>query len=270
MLLMMIAKFKNGVELPCINCSYICNKDPIIQILVNTTDYSGIVRTIESADTSEIKAYSNGVLVGTYTGYSGYDISATVLADFSLDVVINIKQVSLQEKVAEIEKSNSDALVRIQAIENANTIDVDSMTLDEYKEYRQSENNAALAAFLDKSSVSYNGKNYGVSQEDQTEMAINLVSYNLYQELGIPSILEWHAKKEECTEFTKEQFVELIVLVKSFVYPYLQYCQSIKASIFACADKESIKNIVVDYDNYTPSSSTGTEAAESAGDVIEA
>ena len=106
MLLMMIAKFKNGVELPCINCSYICNKDPIIQILVNTTDYSGIVRAIESADTSEIKAYSNGVLVGTYTGYSGYDISATVLADFSLDVVINIKQVSLQEKVAEIGRAH--------------------------------------------------------------------------------------------------------------------------------------------------------------------
>lgn len=254
---MPIIKFKDKKELKYKTYSYIQNKEPMLQFIINTLDFALIKNTLEDADLSEINIYSeNNVLIGSYAGYTKYDISATVLSDCTLDIIINFKQTSLQEKVNEIEKANSEALVRIAAIEQLNTVDIDNMTLEEYKDYRQNENNQALAEFLDKSYVTYDNKNYGVSYDDQTEMTINLVSYNLYEELGIPSILEWHAKKEECTAFTKEQFIELIVLVKSFVYPYLQYCQNLKARIYACTTKEDISNVVIDYSSFMPAPET--------------
>lgn len=40
--------------------------------------------------------------------------------------------------------------------------------------------------------------------------------------------------------------------MKSFVYPYIQYCQAIKAQIYACETKDGVSNITFDYDTYVP------------------
>ena len=153
------------------------------------------------------------------------------------------------------------------------TVDIDKMTLDEYKIYRQEENKKALAEFLSISVVTYNGENYGVMEEDQNEMALQLLSYqtiksardaelsaiqekinvgeltgeaNDYATIAEP-VLEWHSKKKSCKTFTEQEFLELTYLVKSFVYPYMQKMQKIKEDIFLCETKEDITSIQIEY-----------------------
>ena len=153
------------------------------------------------------------------------------------------------------------------------TVDIDKMTLDEYKTYRQEENKKALAEFLSISVVTYNGENYGVMEEDQNEMALQLLSYqtiksareseldaiqakidagelvgesNDYATIAEP-VLEWHSKKKSCKTFTEQEFLELTYLVKSFVYPYMQKMQKIKEDIFLCETKEAVAAIRIEY-----------------------
>lgn len=147
------------------------------------------------------------------------------------------------------------------------------MTLDEYKIYRQEENKNALAEFLSISVVTYKGENYGVMEEDQSEMALQLLSYqtiksardselsviqakidagelvgeaNDYATIAEP-VLEWHSKKKSCKTFTEQEFLELTYLIKSFVYPHVQKMQKIKEEIFLCETKEDIMAIQIEY-----------------------
>ena len=251
----MIIKFNNDIQLECINLNYIPNaSNPYIKILANVQDFSVIKNVLSNADFSKIETYTseNGNLTGTYNGFTEYDFSTTALSNFTLDVTITLKQKSLQEKVDLIEQTASDTISRVDALEKASEVDTENMSLEEYKVYKQDLNNQALAEFLNKSSVTYKNKEYGVSEKDQNEMAMNLIVYQLYQSMSLPSILEWHAKKEQCSTFTPEEYQELIIKVKTFVYPYVQYCQNIKAQIFGCETKESVAAITFDYDSYVP------------------
>lgn len=125
---------------------------------------------------------------------------------------------------------------------------INDMTLDEYKMYRQEENKMALADFLSAQTVTYNGKEYGVSEEDQNEMALNLTQYQVLTASGQDVSLEWHSKKAKCEEFTQEEFIELIAMIKAFVYPYYQKMQDIKTDIFNSKNKFELSSIEIKYE----------------------
>ena len=125
---------------------------------------------------------------------------------------------------------------------------VDEMTLDEYKLLRQEENKKLLDDFLKNKTVMYNGKEYGVSEEDQNEMALNFTQYQVLDSAGQNVSLEWHSKKAKCEIFTQEEFIELISIIKSYVYPYYQKMQDIKSAIFNCKNKFELSTIEIKYE----------------------
>lgn len=125
---------------------------------------------------------------------------------------------------------------------------INDMTLDEYKMYRQEENKMALADFLRTQTVTFNGKEYGVSEEDQNEMALNLTQYQVLTASGQDVSLEWHSKKEKCEKFTQEEFIKLIAMIKAFVYPYYQKMQDIKTDIFNSKNKFELSVIEIKYE----------------------
>lgn len=125
---------------------------------------------------------------------------------------------------------------------------INDMTLDEYKMYRQEENKMALADFLRTQTVTFNGKEYGVSEEDQNEMALNLTQYQVLTASGQDVSLEWHSKKEKCEKFTQEEFIKLIAMIKAFVYPYYQKMQDIKTNIFNSKNKFELSVIEIKYE----------------------
>lgn len=124
------------------------------------------------------------------------------------------------------------------------------MTLDEYKDYRQSENKEKLANFLKENPILWtDGFYYGVSQEDQNEMNLDLTTYQFKQSIGETNWkLQWHSVKSDCRDFTMEEFGALLNAIVNFVYPYRQLEMQYKEAIYSATTKEEIKNINIIYE----------------------
>ena len=101
------------------------------------------------------------------------------------------------------------------------------------QEARQTENKAALAAWLTAHPLQWtDGKLYGVTEEDQQEMALNLMQYQVSVQAGQPAVLEWHAQKESCRTFEQSEYVALSLAIAVCAYPYLRYQESVKEDIY--------------------------------------
>ena len=114
---------------------------------------------------------------------------------------------------------------------------------------KQNENNRLLAAYLKDHPIQWkDGKYYGVTQEDQSEIALNLTQYQLAVTAGLHPYLEWHALHEQCREFTVEELSELALSISAYVYPFVRYNQSIKTAIYATTTAEELEKIIIDYE----------------------
>ena len=136
--------------------------------------------------------------------------------------------------------------------------------LEEEKIKKQEENKKKMAEFLSNSYVEFNGKQYGVSEEDQTEMALNYMQYQISTAASLPATLEWHAKKEACVTFTEENFLSLTMLIKNFVYPYMNLMQQYKEEIYACTSIDELNAIDLVYKLET----TGTDETDESDEVV--
>ncbi len=120
--------------------------------------------------------------------------------------------------------------------------------LDALRAAKQDANKAALADWLAAHPLTWtDGKVYGVTEQDQTEMAINLAQYQLAAAAGQPAVLEWHAQKQQCHTFTIDEYTALSLAIAAYVYPYRRYQEQVKAAIYAVQGKEELDAIEIDY-----------------------
>ena len=64
-----------------------------------------------------------------------------------------------------------------------------------------------MAKFLDKNPLLFtDGEYYGVTQEDQNELSLNLNQYQLTISAGQEAVLQWHPKHKACKDFSIEEF----------------------------------------------------------------
>lgn len=121
-------------------------------------------------------------------------------------------------------------------------------TLEETQAARQALNKQALADWLKAHPLTWtDGKQYGVTMEDQTELALNYTQYQAAVTACKPATLEWHAVKEACNEFTPEDFLALSLAVSAYVYPYCRHQEQVKEQIYAAQSVEAVKAIPIDY-----------------------
>ena len=113
---------------------------------------------------------------------------------------------------------------------------------------KQDANKAALSEWLTTHPLLWtDGKTYGTTQEDQSEMALNLMQYQATVQAGLSSTLEWHAQKESCRAFEPEEFISLSLAIAAYVYPYLRYQESVKEKIYSAQTIEEINNVEINY-----------------------
>lgn len=118
--------------------------------------------------------------------------------------------------------------------------------LAEAQAAKQNENKMALAQFLDTHPITWlDGKLYGVTMEDQSEIQLNVSQYQIQcaaRDAGqeVTPVLEWHALHEACTPWTLENLSSLVLAISDFVYPWFQKMNQYKAQIYACTDFKEV------------------------------
>ena len=225
------------------------------KLVVCTDDLKAVKSAFTNFKTLDI--YRDDVQIATYTCFNNY------------------KEISLQQGLynnsnGEWEDALIVSLTRANIVEQVQrldekvnqVVDINTLTLDEYKNYLQEKNKAALAEFLASQSVEFNGKPYGVSEEDQNEMALNFMQYQALTAAGQQVTLEWHSKKSACETFTAEEFVQLTAMIKAFVYPYFQQMNVIKQQIFSSTSREELDKIEIKYEVIPVQSTEPTTPSE--------
>lgn len=113
---------------------------------------------------------------------------------------------------------------------------------------RQEENKSSLAAWLAAHPLTWSdGKQYGVEEQDQNEMALNLMQYQAAVLAGQDAPLEWHAQKEACRTFEQEEYLGLSMAISAYVYPYRRYQEKVKEAIYSAKTVEEVQAVVIDY-----------------------
>ena len=126
--------------------------------------------------------------------------------------------------------------------------DPEPVDLAEVQQARQTENKAALAEWLVAHPLLWtDGRTYGVTEDDQKEMALNLMQYQVAVQAGQPKVLEWHAQKESCRTFEQSEYVALSLAIADYVYPYLRYQESVKEAIYQAQTAEEVANVKINY-----------------------
>ena len=123
-----------------------------------------------------------------------------------------------------------------------------SVPLDQLRSARQEENKAALASWLASHPLTWtDGKQYGVEEQDQNEMALNLMQYQAAQLAEQTAPLEWHAQKEVCRPFELDEYLALSMAISTYVYPYRRYQETVKEAIYSAQTAAEVQSVVIDY-----------------------
>ena len=164
-------------------------------------------------------------------------------------------EVSTADDVTEMELMENYPSFKLQA--DGKTVALDKTKLKEFQKAKlltqqldkQNENNGLLATYLKDHPIQWkDGKYYGVTQQDQSEISLNLMQYQLAAAAGFSTSLEWHALHEQCRAFTVEELSALALSISAYVYPLVRYNQSIKTVIYATTTAEELEKIVIDYE----------------------
>lgn len=134
--------------------------------------------------------------------------------------------------------------------------------LAQNKRMRISESKQMLAEYLENhpiTSSAHGGeeKVYSVTQEKQTLMMSQYMTYQIEKTVNPDAKLTWNETGKSCEEWTEAEFLQLILEVKAYVYPLVSYQQGIEEAINACLTQESLDAVVIDFD-----SAAGTEEGE--------
>lgn len=109
-----------------------------------------------------------------------------------------------------------------------------------------------LAEFLENNPIHSSAHNgidgiYSVTNEKQTLMMSQYITYQIEKGVNPNAKLTWNETGKSCEEWTEEEFLQLILEVKTYVYPFVSYQQRIEEEITRCTVQEELDEIIIDY-----------------------
>lgn len=120
-------------------------------------------------------------------------------------------------------------------------------SLAQAKSAMQSVNKTALARYLRKHPITFNGKEYGITLEDQQEIALNISQYNIINSInGTPSLM-WHAAGEPNVEWEVEDLSNLMNAIKEEVDKWMELFNNYKAQIYNASNFTELNAIKLRY-----------------------
>lgn len=88
---------------------------------------------------------------------------------------------------------------------------------------------------------------YSVTSEKQSLMMSQYMTYQIAKSVEPDAKLTWNETGKSCTEWTEEEFLQLILEVKAYVYPLVSRQQQIEEQITNCESQEELDEIVINY-----------------------
>ena len=152
-------------------------------------------------------------------------------------------------RIIEVDEVPSNVTPNLYKFDNETQSFVYRYSLDEAKELKQEKNKMLFAEYLASHPLTWNdGKEYGVTMEDQSEISLNLSQYQIAIQTGIESpTLEWHARHEECEPWTLENLIALSMSISAAVYPMYRKMQQYKISIYGATSLEELDKVELSY-----------------------
>ena len=88
---------------------------------------------------------------------------------------------------------------------------------------------------------------YSVTSEKQSLMMSQYMTYQIAKTVDADTKLTWNETGKTCEEWTEQDFVQLTLEIKEYVYPLVSYQQSLEMQIKACTTQEMLDSVVIDY-----------------------
>lgn len=118
--------------------------------------------------------------------------------------------------------------------------------MDKIKNHFQEINKQKFNEWLKENPLEWsNGKNYGITLEDQSELNLTLSKYKESSMLKTEPVpkLEWHAQKEENVEWVYEDLVNLSNAISEKVYDKYHLMQRYKIEIYNATTVKELKDM---------------------------
>lgn len=193
------------------------------------------------------------------TGVIGSDAN-TQYTLIKADVNNNPNAVS----VMELEEVPSTVIAGKTKLDRETGEFVPRYTLEEIQMMKQEENKANFAAYLFSHPLTWvDGKKYGVTEQDQAEISLNINQYQIAVAAGVETpVLEWHAQHEECTPWSMEKMALLSLEISKYVYPIYHKMQEFKTKIFGATTEEEVEAIDCTFEEKTTDDESTMEGTE--------
>lgn len=88
---------------------------------------------------------------------------------------------------------------------------------------------------------------YSVTEEKQTLMMSQYISYQAEKNINPDAVLTWNETGKSCEVWTEENFLKLVIEIKQYVYPLVSHQQRIEEQIDAASSIRELDEITIDY-----------------------
>lgn len=152
-------------------------------------------------------------------------------------------------RVIEIENLSINIKPNLYKFDDESQSFIYRYTLDEAKELKQEQNKLLFTKYLISHPLIWtDGKEYGITLEDQFEINLNLNKYQLALQTNIDSpSLEWHARHEKNQSWTYENLINLFNSINQVIQPIYQKMQEYKIAIYNANTIEELEQIELNY-----------------------
>ena len=125
------------------------------------------------------------------------------------------------------------------------------------KNYKIMLSKSMLADFLENNPIHSSAHGnvegvYSTTSEKQTLMMSQYMTYQIEKAVNPNAKLTWNETGKACEEWTEEEFLQLILEIKAYVYPLVSHQQRIEEMITNCTTQEELDEIIIDYYSVIP------------------
>ena len=101
-------------------------------------------------------------------------------------------------------------------------------------------------------------------------MMSQYTTYQIEKEVNPDAVLTWNETGKACEVWKEEEFLQLVLEIKAYVYPLVSYQQTTEETINACSSIEEVEAIVIDYSTIAfPEVPEETEPEDTESEVTE-